>query len=741
MLKRVYEIENKCNVVEDPELLDLKDLYHGDIKYNSNNNILLLNEKDVNYDMLDRGILVNDLYNTITKCCTIDKLVIGLEGSWGSGKTTIINILKEKINQNNKEIIIIDDFDPWIYNDEKSLFKAMFDHLMKKLNVNFSIKELNNFMESMVNIVFADEKYKGTLSILNSKINDIDSIDKIKKIVNNYLFLNGKRILFIIDNIDRADKDNLLFIFKLISKVFDFNKTTYLLSYDEERTKNIFKEDLNIDFEYLKKVIQVTVKIDKIHPAILKDIVNKSISNILFENNTDIVDIELYGNYFDHVSKLIHDLRDLKRYINSIIIFNNYKVEFLNKRDRLLLGIIKTENISLYNEIWRSKKYFISEDTDLFEELYIYDDENFNKDILTYFKLLFSTTNYDIYKELLGKIFPYVQKYIEGKTEFRPIYNGIIMPKDKVNYISSITEKRIYNAKYFDLYFTQCQNEFSLIDTYMNNFIKVINNHEEIKIIDKYKELTTLYVDVRQKFIFEVLEYNIEKINKDKLYILLILIYNDITQYDNTSEFFSGLNASSRVEVIISKILLYINDSEFNKFLIYIEEKYNHIKILSSIKYWLEKDNNDLNSNNKPERNKSLNDSLIKMSKGVISNNINIYKNELYCRSNIWGIYMNIDDKELIKGYCKNILNESNIIRFLYDIISDSTGTNGYGYQIKKENLEIFTTSDNIDNILKNKVNISKYEKIVLSVYNEFKNPESKYKHGLYFNEKLKINL
>ena len=68
---------------------------------------------------------------------------------------------------------------------------------------------------------------------------------------------NDKKILFIIDNIERADKENIIFLFKLINNILNFDNTFYLLSFDDERMRKIFDKDLKIDFEYLKKIIQL----------------------------------------------------------------------------------------------------------------------------------------------------------------------------------------------------------------------------------------------------------------------------------------------------------------------------------------------------------------------------------------------------------------------------------------------------------------------------------------------------
>jgi predicted KAP-like P-loop ATPase len=60
-----------------------------------------------------------------------------LKGAWGSGKTTILNNVKDKLSKEN--LVFIDDFEPLVYNDEKSLLVAFFDSIMKEINCGFRI--------------------------------------------------------------------------------------------------------------------------------------------------------------------------------------------------------------------------------------------------------------------------------------------------------------------------------------------------------------------------------------------------------------------------------------------------------------------------------------------------------------------------------------------------------------------------------------------------------------------------
>ena len=71
----------------------LKELYEGQIEKNTGE-LILLEEEAVDYDLLRRDELVKSLVRTIENCRPNKKFVLSLSGNWGSGKTTILNIVK-----------------------------------------------------------------------------------------------------------------------------------------------------------------------------------------------------------------------------------------------------------------------------------------------------------------------------------------------------------------------------------------------------------------------------------------------------------------------------------------------------------------------------------------------------------------------------------------------------------------------------------------------------------------------
>ncbi|AMK15495.1 P-loop NTPase fold protein [Methanobrevibacter olleyae] len=90
-------------------------------------------------DKLHRMNFVDSLAKSIRNYSSNDCIVIGLMGKWGSGKSSIINLLESEI----KEDICILRFNPWNYPSQNMLISSFFDELtilLDKLGIDEKVK-------------------------------------------------------------------------------------------------------------------------------------------------------------------------------------------------------------------------------------------------------------------------------------------------------------------------------------------------------------------------------------------------------------------------------------------------------------------------------------------------------------------------------------------------------------------------------------------------------------------------
>ncbi|WP_018933277.1 P-loop NTPase fold protein [Gracilibacillus lacisalsi] len=309
IIVRSIKIKKSVETVEkyQSNVTDLKDIYDGNFSIEKGKPIML-NEKDVDYDLLNRSSVINLLYDTIQNCNPNDGFVISLEGSWGSGKTTIINNVKKRL-VSSKDIIIIDELDPWSYSNQESLFYSMFDTIVQKSGIKFNSLLSKQMADSIYSDLFGNKK----INIIKNLLKPNDTIDVLKNKINDYLKLSGKKVTFFIDNIDRTESENIILLFKLVGNVFDFERVIYILSFDNDRVKKAFEDSLSIDYQYLEKVIQMQIRVPEVDRNVIEEIMSRSVNNILISYGKDRQNLSNYQSIISYICRLTVDFREFKR--------------------------------------------------------------------------------------------------------------------------------------------------------------------------------------------------------------------------------------------------------------------------------------------------------------------------------------------------------------------------------------------------------------------------------------------
>lgn len=672
----------KINKTEPTNVFDLKQLYDNTIP--NDVEFILIGDEAVSYDLLERNKVINQIKNTIINCNNDSKFVMSLKGNWGSGKTTILNNVKNKLKKEN--LVFIDDFEPWIYNDNKSLLVAFFDFIMKNTNCGFRINEINKFTKIYLKTITTNIGYSA-----DDLLENTTNINRIKEIINNYLESNNKKIVLVLDNLERCSSENILFILKTIHNLFDFKRVIYILSYDECAMKKHFESKLDIDYSYLEKMIQLEFSVPKLDKNILYNVIKKCLNNYLNHSKL-IIDENEQDAIIKIIAENIKDLRDFKRIINSTFNASFNNMQDLNNVDMLFAETIAIKNPELWDEINVNSTYYISEDRYVYDNEYIYNTEKYNTDTTKYFDNLFQNNKHNInnYKKMLCYLFPNVKKYFDEnryskkeKIEFIPEYQTYI---DKKEYRASVLDKRIYNNKYFNLYFNKTENEFIKINEEINNFILFINNNNFMpeELYQKYFEMERVYPGWVEKYTLETFQMHIDKINKDKLLPLLLVMYFSYYTIDDSPLFFQ-LSAKSRTQIIIADLILILSDNDFGKFFDVIKEDYQNLYFIREIAYWLnpEHRHDELVNDSRYE---TINNLYEKMLNDIKTNKINMYSSKYYNRYNMVLLF---EDEEYM-SFIKKKINKDNLMLFILDCISISTGSYGIGYNFNTQNLDKF---------------------------------------------------
>lgn len=694
-------------------IFDLKYIYKSPIVLKKDR-IIFLNDEPVHYDLLNRKNVINQLYTAISCCYSKDKFVIGLNGKWGCGKTTVVKQVFDLLEDNNimDEYLIV-EFDPWRFDDDISILKGFLSEILEKINFYINAEEVDILISAVINIIF-DNKNSSLSNFFTNELGNIKKKTKIEDVVNNYLSCNNKKLLIVIDNLDRINGDKALFLIKCIESIVKFENTIYLLLYDEillnKMLNDVFFTDGN---KYMDKIVQLKIDMPEVDPIIINNIKNKVFKNLIIEKNAIFSDLQNEELVFENI-------RELKRYINSLLSVRRTFSDNLNMIDSANLQYIKVMNSNLYYDIWNNKKFFIYYDRPFELDFKYMGIGNLNSSSKDYFDKLFSNPTNLKLKKTLSSMFPSVDNYFNNPEECF---------KDSVNklYDDSVNENRISNARYFDLYFTNNENLYIKIGNDAKKIISIINSKKNFSVLLNDRMLD--YSSDELRFLFESLSLKSDELKESKYYSFIIYLFNFEIKLINF-ELSSKEGVITRINRLIVKLISKLSIDDFDKLCNKWKIKYKYLNIFEEINFYYSSYKNSRNS---------FNNFYNEMCNNILNNKINIYSVENYNRRNIYMLYRY--DQEKTKEYLKYVLNEYNVLKFLSDIIDivvDSDGI-GYNYRLNSNMYKEISKYVKIEKLINNYVGVKTYkEKLILRVYNQFVNSDTN--NNIYLDKYFKLD-
>ena len=280
-------------------------------------------------DLLHRYPLTHRIATMINDFKETDSLVIGVEGEWGSGKTSFINLILEDLRATDALLIT---FNPWNFSDQNELVKDFFDSMIEALKQADSqggeakakkLKEYTSKLLKQSRITISPEI--SFMGLFNAKLGDLnmigdeDPLEKQKETINKMLKEFGRRIVIVIDDIDRLDSHETKLIFKLVKMTANFANTIFLLAYDRGKVCLRMDENGIRGEDYLKKIIQVSFTLPSPDPLDLITILTSDIDAIIQGFDKKYWNEVRWGNlYHSGFKHLFPTIRDIKRYISSL---------------------------------------------------------------------------------------------------------------------------------------------------------------------------------------------------------------------------------------------------------------------------------------------------------------------------------------------------------------------------------------------------------------------------------------
>ena len=290
-----------------------------------------------NKDLLSRSSFSKQLGKGIYEYNDKSGLVIGLFGKWGTGKTSVINMAEEEINRlsqtdENKPLIM--KFSPWNYSDKDNLISLFFHSLKVKIALqdNDQIKTklgkaLSDYADAFETLSYIPYVGSALATVLKTiaktkgeNLMEIPDLDETRKILEDELVKLDKKIIIVIDDIDRLTNSQIRDVFQLVKQVGDFPNVIYILVMDRKIVQKALESIHEVDgSQYLEKIIQIPLEVPVLSKSKLDDIFLKKLEDIIKNASYKVNIDQMYWNivFSNCISPYINNLRDINRILNT----------------------------------------------------------------------------------------------------------------------------------------------------------------------------------------------------------------------------------------------------------------------------------------------------------------------------------------------------------------------------------------------------------------------------------------
>lgn len=317
---------------------------------------------------------------------------IGLEGPWGSGKTSLLNLVEDRLTQmreTDSSVPEIMRFNPWRFGSQEQLLTSFFDALSKKLCGNTGrLKKGGEALGTVLSDYAASMSYpsvaalaaaamsaaipitrerillkliaKPLLSCLGKRLRALGSPDEMKEQIDSYLKKRTTNLIVMIDDIDRLSDEEICLMFKLVALTASFPRVVYVLSYDRAVVGGALDRiQKSGGALYLEKVVQLPIEMPRLLPADVAAQVNLLSQQIGGKNS-----VRRPANSEDRVrsarinrqivAPLVARPRDVRRLRNSVELNLARTRGEICTSDLLAMSAIQVMTPDLYAWIWNN---------------------------------------------------------------------------------------------------------------------------------------------------------------------------------------------------------------------------------------------------------------------------------------------------------------------------------------------------------------------------------------------------
>jgi hypothetical protein len=245
-------------------------------------------------DRFGFGPLAERIATALTTQAAGKGFVLGVEGKWGSGKSSLLALTLQKLRSMSPEKVAAVEFRPWLIGDRDQLLSALFEDLVKAVaslehaggdatgvtklavsNVTAKVKKFASHLGPLSKLAGVAGMFVPGASLLGDIVEKIASaaaeqaegptLAEQKEDLASALLKLNCRIVVAIDDVDRLEPTEVAELLRLVRSVADFPNISYLLCYDAPTLGKAIEQATGVasGAAYLEKIVQTEVAVPR----------------------------------------------------------------------------------------------------------------------------------------------------------------------------------------------------------------------------------------------------------------------------------------------------------------------------------------------------------------------------------------------------------------------------------------------------------------------------------------------
>lgn len=475
---------------------------------------------------------------------------IALNGAWGSGKSSTVNLIRAELSEAKDSHLIVTEFKCWWYRGEEALALAFLQQLNSVLGEQFGDKTRKLVRKlgrgilqagpvigpaiALTPVGWLSGLVGGLFDVAKRLFPDEEPLETVFRELSKVLEAENRRFLVIIDDMDRLSSEEALAIFRLIKSVGRLPNVMYLVVFDRQLAEQAINEKYPSEGpHFLEKIIQAGFELPMPVSTDLNNAVLASIDEICGTPSEDQI-VRFMNVFYDVVAPYITSPRHVSRFQNAISVTWPAIAGEVNLADFVALEILRLYEPTLFSAIKGNKSLVCGTKTE---------NNNNNDDRFSIFLNGIEEGRQDVAKTALQRLFPRLESIGYGGE-----------------WISEwSSERRVCVEAHFDTYFRLNLSDEVLSGKAIDELIEKAGDSDYIKKV--FMDAANARRRTGQSMVpvyFDELTTHGKRVDKDKVSPLLSALFEihdaiDL-KIDADSGFMAMANTTLRYHWLIRKL-------------------------------------------------------------------------------------------------------------------------------------------------------------------------------------------